>query len=179
MKENLGPIIVLFIITIIGIGVYSTRKGYKKAIETLTSINAQHVTVFRIYPKVYRPFGEPVEFNTPDPIIDAFFQALTDLRSYPTSRDTAYQEQTWFLEIATRDFMIQIAFYIPSQKGNIVVGEIGEFSKSGGRYDAEFQSRKLFQWYQKYKDRWLEPDGKEGGEEGEKKRRAEEQKSRS
>jgi len=92
-------------------------------------------------------------------MINNFFQALTDLHSYPTSRDkVASRNHSGFLEIVTSDIMIQIEFYIPYQKGNIVVVLLGEFSETGGHYYADFQSELLYQWYQTYRHRWLNPD---------------------
>jgi hypothetical protein len=59
----------------------------------------------------------------------------------------------------------EISFLIPSGKGDIVVGRLGNFSKTGHSYDGDFQSRELFQWYQKYSHRWLEAGSKERDEE--------------
>ncbi len=159
MKENLGVIVVVCIIIIVGFYFYGTRKTYQKTINALTSIDSSQVIKLRIYPKVNRPFGIPITFKTPDTIIDEFFQSLTDVRPYPTSRDTVSQNQSWFLEVVTKECMFQIAFYIPYQKGNIVVGGVGKFSPSGGNYTTEFQSRQLYQWYQTYSHRWLTPEG--------------------
>lgn len=155
MKENLGIIIFLCILIGIGIFRYGTRRTYQKTIDTLASIDASHVTGFSIYPKTTRPSGIPVIVRPPDPMIGEFFQALTDVRRYPASRDTVAQEQAWFLEISTAEGLVQIACYVPFQKGNIVVGGVGKFTTSGGGYTTEFQSDSLYQWYQKYKHRWV------------------------
>lgn len=162
MKEKLIPILVLVIFaTVVGILVYS-RKEDERTIDALMSMDPQQVTIFKIYPGVaYGPFGTPVVFNIPDPIIDEFFHALTDHNSYPISRDRiASQDHNWFLEIATEGVpATQISFLIPSGKGNIAVGRVGEFSEKGYSYDATFQSKLLYQWYQKYSHRWLTPEG--------------------
>lgn len=158
IKEKLGLILPLVFIILILVMLIYGKSEYKTKINALTSMNPQHVTTFKIYSRVAgRPYRTPVTFNAPDPLIEEFFHALTDRRSYPTSRDTAKVEQQWFLEVATGEIMIQIAFYIPYKKGDIVVGIIGNFSETGGSYDGDFQSRKLFQWYQKYSHRWLSP----------------------
>ncbi len=59
--------------------------------------------------------------------------------------------------------MMQMQLYIPSRQKDIVVGELGKFDEGCVIDYGSFQSRLLFQWYQKYKDRWLKPDRKEGG----------------
>jgi len=46
---------------------------------------------------------------------------------------------------------LQMKCYIPSKEVNLVVGE---FLGSKGA----FQSHNLFDWYQKYRHRWLKPD---------------------
>ena len=40
-----------------------------------------------------------------------------------------------------------------------MVGHLGKFSSKGTIDYGYFQSRKLYQWYQKYSHRWLEPEG--------------------
>jgi hypothetical protein len=132
-------------------------------------MDPQHVTTFRIYPRVaYGPFRTPVTFKAPDPIIDEFFHALTHRNSYPISRDRiASRDHNWFLEVATEGVpTIQISFLIPSGKGDIVVGRLGNFSKRGHSYDGDFQSEFLFQWYQKYSHRWLDPPASSQGTDG-------------
>lgn len=165
MKEKLGCIIlVLFVLIIIGIVGYLLRSEskYDTKINALTSMEPQLVTVFKIYPRVGVPFGTPVTFQAPDPIIDEFFHALSDRHSYPISRDRiASRDHNWFLEVATEGIpTIQISFLIPSGKGDIVVGRLGKLSETGGSYYGDFQSRELFQWYQTYSHRWLEAGSK-------------------
>ncbi len=162
-----------------GIQHYRSKKMLSVMVSQsdITSMNAQHITLFRIYPRIIRPVGEPVQFKAPDSIIQDFFQSLKDIQSSWASRDTVdSQDHSWFLEVAAGGDMIQIHFYIPSGKGDIVAGEFGKWGTNNSVHYGSFQSKLLFQWYQKYKDRWLKPDGKEGGEEGEKKSREEEQK---
>jgi hypothetical protein len=87
MKGKLVPIIVVSLLAIIVVFLIWGRILYHRTLKVLTSIAPQQVTVFRIYPRVYRPSGVPVVFSVPDPMIDAFFQSLTDLHSYGPSRD--------------------------------------------------------------------------------------------
>ncbi len=169
MKEKLLIIIMLMLFIWLSWLSGYQKVQYNRKIKILTTMAPQDVTIFRIYPRVIRPVGTSKAFKVPDPIIDDFFRSLTDLRSYRPTHDTViYREHNWFLGIATKDTIIQIHFRIPSGKGDIVAGQLNGLGW--------FQSGNLFPWYRKYKDRWLEPERKEGSEEGEKKRRAEEQK---
>jgi hypothetical protein len=124
---------------------------YGVQIKTLTSIAPRAVTIFKVYPRVNGPLGTPVVFKTPEALIDEFFQALTDQHSYSEIRDTVdFDEQRWFMEIATEKMTIFLSFYIPHGKAEIVVG--------GFHYGyGSLQSHLLYQWYQKYKNRWLQP----------------------
>ncbi len=133
---------------------------YKKTMRTLTQefpavlqkANAKSLTTFVMYPKVGKAVGHAVVLTLPDPLIDAFFDALEDAHSYTRAGITvASQDHLWFLEMTIGNKRIQMKCYIPSKEGNIVVGE---FLGSKGA----FQSRHLFQWYQKYSHRWLETD---------------------
>ena len=133
---------------------------YRTTIGTLTSISPEQVTMFRIYP---RRVGEPVdtyiEFEYPDAIITDFFQALTDHRPYLYSHDRVFgDDYQWFFEVATEKVLIQISFHIPYDTGNVVAGMLGKFTQSSTTSYGYFQSRHLYQWYQNYKDRWLNPD---------------------
>jgi hypothetical protein len=142
------------------IGLLSCSK-YEEKVNVLTSTDSQGVVEFKIYPRVIAPAGIPVEFSASDQIVDAFFQSLKDIHPYPTSRDTiASWDYNWFLEVYAKGWgdMIQIKFYIPSRKGDVVVGTLGEFHKTGGSHDGQFQSQQLYHWYQKYSHRWLEPE---------------------
>ncbi len=129
------------------------------SIDSLTSIEPQKVSAFKIYPRVTRPVGTSKELNVSEPIIGDFFQSLTDLRSYYPSHDTvASRDHSWFLEFTYDERIIQIHFRIPSGKDDIVAGTIGKFRERKKTIYGHFQSRELFQWYQNYKDRWLKPD---------------------
>lgn len=130
------------------------ERQYEKTIAALTSITPKQVTMFRIH----SPRGGYVEFKAPDPLITEFFQALTDHRPYSYSHDRVREDHQWFFEVIAGKVFIQISFHIPyGNNDNIVAGGLGKFTKNGSTHYGYFQSRKLFQWYQKYKDRWLTP----------------------
>jgi hypothetical protein len=158
MKDKLQIILVFLIFTLIAGTTVNRKIQYKRAIETLLSMDSQQVTIFRVYPRVnLKPSGTPAEFSVSDPIIDEFFQSLADIRSYPKSRDKiASFDHCWFLEVATDGTMIQIGFAIPYKKGDIVVGHIAKGNKTNPAFYGYFQSRVLFKWYQKHSHRWLE-----------------------
>ena len=157
-NEKVGTIIVLLFFAILA-GIWVFQKVlYTRAIKTLTALDPQHITAFGIYRSFTKPIENPTVFQPSDPMVAAFFQSLTDLRAYSPSHDTVWPNQRWFVEIAVGNEIIQIHCYIPSDKGDIVVGNLGSFNGKGwGFHHGYFQSKLLFQWYQKYKDRWLTP----------------------
>lgn len=160
MKDKVITVIVLTIIVIFMIVAGYNSVKYRKAIETLTSLQAQQIEAFRIYPKVIIPRGHSRKFEAPDTIIDDFFSSLSDIRHYRPSHDTVdVQSHNWFLEISSEDFQLQISFYIPSEPDNIVIGQLGAFGKEGEMLSyGYFQSHQLLQWYKKHNHRWLESE---------------------
>ncbi len=161
MEEKLKPFIIIGILILI----FAARSYFKEQgksnegnIVVLLSIDPQNVAIIRIYPGVTRPVGVPIVFKTPEPMIKEFLQSLTDIEGYLPNHDTVWQEQAWFMEVYAKapKKIIPIHFYIPFEQGKIVVADM-----MGN--DGYFQSRKLFQWYQTYKDRWLEPDAPQEG----------------
>jgi hypothetical protein len=64
------------------------------------------------------------------------------------------------MQILTNTETIRIGWYIPDLKPESVVGEIRSNNGFG-----DVQSQQLFEWYQKYKHRWLRTDRKERREE--------------
>ena len=157
-EKLLIVILVLIFVTVIVLGIFNQIRFYR-TVNTLKSMGFHHVTLFRIYPTASMPDKTPVEFITPDPIIDDFLQSVTDLRAYWGSPGSvASFDHEWFVEIVTEEDKIQMSCYIPAEKDDIVLGEFGKFSKGGGgSYYGDFQSRLLYQWYQKYSHRWLNP----------------------
>jgi hypothetical protein len=158
--NNWVPVAVVFIwIFLIGFVLYQ-KIQYRRTMHILTQEfsaalqqpNAHSLLTFAIYPRIVKAVGQPLVMTLPEPLIDKFFDALEDARPYARSGVTiASRDHQWFLEIAAGSTRIQMKCYIPSRQGNIVVGE---FLGSKGA----FQSRNLFQWYQKYSPRWLEPE---------------------
>jgi hypothetical protein len=148
-----------FLIFIVLIASWGWQKWqYRKAISTLTSISPEQVTMFRIYPRVIIPVDEYIKFKAPDPIVTDFFQALTDHRPYSYSHDRVWGHQEWFFEVAAGEVFIQISFHIPYEKGEIVAGRLGKYTKNSMTSYGCFQSQQLYQWYQKYSHRWLTPE---------------------
>lgn len=141
------------------------RIQFRRTIEALTSMDPNTVTLFRIYPIASRPIEPSMEFSTPDPIIKEFLQSVTDIGSYKSSPGSVVSfDHVWFVEIVTEEQLIQMTCYIPSEKGNIVLGSLGKFVKGGGGpHYGDFKSQKLFQWYQKYSHLWLNPEGSTQG----------------
>ncbi len=169
---DFGLLLFIFVLGIIGYRIIQ----YYRILNILHTIEPNQVTTFTIYPGRADPSGHPIKFTPPDTMISEFFQSVTDIHfSLPDRGDVG----GIFVEIVYNDTLIQMQIYMRSRKRDIVFGELGKWRSSSSTSYGEFRSRKLFQWYQKYKDRWLEPERKEGSEEGEKKRREEEQKLRS
>lgn len=158
-QKNNWPVIIILVILMMGAGTAVYQKvQYHRTIQAFTTIVPQQVSTFRIYPRVFKPVGTPIEFRNPDPMIDEFFHFLTDLRSYQPSHDTVTsRDHSWFLEVATEDSMIQISFHIPSHLDDTVAGLFGKYSNTRYGTYGSFQSQELFQWYQKYSHRWLNP----------------------
>jgi hypothetical protein len=152
-------LIIAFLIFLVFVGIGGRQwVQYKSTIKELTLLEPKSITTFKIYPRAIRPLGGATEFRAFDPIIIDFFQSLTDIGFYQPKRDTVdSQDYRWFLEVGTKSVKIQINCYIPSKRGNIVVGELGEFRETSIANYGYFQSHLLYQWYQKYKDRWLQP----------------------
>lgn len=119
----------------------------------LQQVNAKSLTAFVIYPRAGKPVGTSIVLALPAPLIDGFFEAIKDARSYVRSGLTiASLEHNWFIEIMMGEKRLQIRCCIPSNERNRVV--VGEFLGSKGA----FQSHQLYHWYQKYSHRWLEPE---------------------
>jgi len=154
MQEKLKQIFLLvlgLLLFAIPAGSYLYQKyQYQKALKTFTSIEVKYVRAFHIYARTSIPRGIPITFKISDPIIEDFFSSLSDIRSYWPTHDTIIStDHQWLVEIFLKDKMMTLYWYIPSKKGEIVVGEFGIYGA--------FQSKLLYRWYQKYKDRWLNP----------------------
>ena len=159
MQAFKEPLLIVVILVVL-IALWSWEKGLsRKAIEDLTSISPEQVTMVRIYPRVGIPVNTSVEFTFLDLIIEDFFLALADSRPYSYSHDRAWKDQQWFFEIAAGEMSLQISFHIPDDNATIVAGMLGKFTNHSTRSYGYFQSRQLYHWYQKYSHRWLEPEG--------------------
>ncbi len=153
-KQDIKTFLILFIVLVVFYAVATSwaKWGYEKRMTALRSMNPEKVTLFKIYPRVIMAVGDSSTFNVSDPIISEFFQALWDVSSYSRTHDTiASTDHSWCLIVSTDRSAIQIDFHIPYGKGDIVAGEFDGYGS--------FQSRRLYQWYQKYSHRWLTPEG--------------------
>jgi hypothetical protein len=92
-------------------------------------------------------------------LIAEFLEAIRDIRLYWLSPGSlASKDYAWFIEIVVEKKVIQMSCSIPSGRGEVVHGTIGQFVKGGGGpLYGDFQSQKLFQWYQKHSHLWLNP----------------------
>ena len=155
LKELLKKFLVVIFLLLLIYPIESIMKRHEeqkeKAIAHLRSLEFHQISVFKIYPRVTKPTNTSVTFRVSDPLIEDFFQALTDISTYRPNHDTVKsRDHSWCVEVAAESDVFQIHGYIPYRKGNIVVGEL-----AGG---GSFQSRQLYKWYQKYSHRWLEPE---------------------
>ncbi|MCP4370527.1 MAG: hypothetical protein GY797_20800 [Deltaproteobacteria bacterium] len=123
------------------------KEQYSRVIPVLKSIYAQDITSFTLLPGV----SESSEME----LVAEFFQSLEDMQ-FAASIHKEFMTQ-WGVQIDTSATTVKLECFIPADDPTLVVGLID--SHEGYTY---FQSRKLLQWYQKYKDRWLKPDGKKG-----------------
>ena len=147
----------LFFVLLISIFCYRNLHSYSK-LSALRGIHPDDITIFRIYPGVMIPVGKAIEFNPHDTMVTDFFQSLSNINPYwLRGRDN---HSIWFLEVATKDVMIQISFYIPG-KNKILAGTLGKWGKNNSCavFYGDFQSHQLYQWYQTYSHRWLTPEG--------------------
>jgi hypothetical protein len=123
---------------------------YSRVKPILTSISPESITSFRIVPGISESSTgkEMNEFSQDTELVTEFFQTLEDMQfAAPMYKELAEQ---WSIQIHTGTTSVNIECSIPVNDPTVVVGLID--SSAGYSY---FQSRLLFQWYQKYKDRWL------------------------
>ena len=126
---------------------------YGRVMAILKPISRKHVTSFTIISDLSESSEERGmhEFVKETACVTAFFQALEDMRfAAPTSQDYL---AGWTVQIRTSATTVKLTCSIPAEEPPLVIGLID--SEAGYTY---FQSRKLYQWYQKYNDRWLHPD---------------------
>ncbi len=147
---------------------------YGRVKSILKSILSEEIISFKIASDGSEAFERKYtsEFSREAQLVAEFVQTLEDMQ-FAASIQKKFITQ-WGVQIDTSATTVKLECSIPVDDPTLVIGLID--SHEGYTY---FQSQKLFQWYQKYKDRWLKPDGKEGSEEGEKKSREEEQTLRS
>lgn len=164
MKEKLLKLLLclfpfIFFAMIIG-GIAFQHIQLYRTLKTLNAIQPQHISAFRIYPKVIHPVGSPVDFTGSVPIVEDFSHAISDFRHSSLGyHSVASDAHSWSMEIIIRGrHRLHISCYIP-WKGDFVFGEVTKISENNTKWNyGAFKSRQLFQWYQKYSHRWLEPE---------------------
>ena len=157
-KEKFAAITLFAIIVALLGGMGWQRIQFYRALKALAGINSKTVTLFRIYS---RGGSNSIEFEMPDPIIDDFFQAVVDFRSYwSRSGGVVSDDLVWFMEITPRGKnLIQIDCAVPADEDNIVIGGLDKLTQNGLHlHYGRFQSRQLYRWYQAYSHRWLNPN---------------------
>ena len=156
MKESIRIGLVIMFLCVVLVLSFSQRRADKQAMKTLEAIDGQEVKSFKIYPRISVPEGEAIEFECLDLIVQEFFLAIQTFRHYKPSHDTiSSQDNNWFLVMTTENEVIHIDFYIPSEQKDSVIGILCRVNKTKAHY--HFQSEALYQWYQKYSHRWLNP----------------------
>lgn len=157
-QNTWGAIVTLLLFIFLG-GITLCRKAQKEQmLETLITMEPQTVTAFKIYPRVIGPYGSPITFHAPASIIDEFLQSLKDSQAYMYNHDTvASSDHSWFIEIETNSQVLQMSCHIPFGRGTIVAGRLGKWKARSSTPYGYVQSRRLFQWFQKYKGEWLTP----------------------
>ncbi len=160
-KDPLVILVFLTLFTVFGAG-FVQRIQFYRTILALRAVERHHVTVFIIYPRSTRPVQgvTPVKFSSPDQIVDEFLKITEHFQAYWFSPGTLTSpDYDWYLEIITRNSIIKMWCSLEPDMSNIVLGEIGIMTNTGNdRYYGRFQSKLLFQWYQKYSHFWLNPD---------------------
>ncbi len=139
----------LIILSFVALRFYTgslTKETQQNARETLTSIQPQKVTSFKIltsgtYTEDYR---NAIEFKQEKVLANAFFKAVADGQPYHPQHDRALSEW-WEIQILTNTTQVRIGCYIPDLTPDVMVGTIRSGSSMG-----YFQSQSLLRWYQKY-----------------------------
>jgi hypothetical protein len=157
-KEKVGIIIAVGLVIMGAIFLWSVHKKNQHRLNTFLSLKPQDVTAFRVYQFSAGPIGTPLDVNPLDPMATGFVQATADFRSYPISRDRAAETQQWFMEIESTAMKWQMSLYIPFEKGEIAVINLGDVTQNRSSYYATFQSRSIYHWYREYSHRWLRPE---------------------
>jgi hypothetical protein len=168
-KNTLGTrisygVVLFIIVTVVSIIIWQTIQFYRTT-HTLKSLSPLAIRELKIYPRVGSARGKPVIFSSPDTLIDQFLNALIDIRTYRGgSKGVMSFDHMWFIELETTEGrVIQMPCHLPANGKKVVHGTVGRFYEWGVVPYGDFQSQKMFQWYQQYSHRWL---GEKGEDEG-------------
>lgn len=129
------------------------KSNRQKVMENFFAVTQEQIIAFKIRPDSSSSYNDSkvVLFDSNERLVADFLQAITDSLSYQPKHDTTSVQ--WGIQIKTKTTIITMWFYIPSAEPESVVGNIESKNSI-----ARFQSQQLYDWYQKYRHRWLEPE---------------------
>lgn len=125
------------------------KTQYSRVKPILTTILPSEVSSFTIAPALENVSEnrQLVEFVHQKTLVADFFQALNDMQ-FSTPTDNVFIEQ-WHIQISTENVRLGIECFLSGEYPTVVIGRIQ--SPAGYSY---FQSQRLYQWYQTYRDYW-------------------------
>ena len=131
------------------------KEQYERVMPFLAALTPGRITSFKISSHALRVdvSKSELEFNKNDILVMEFLQALED-RHFITR--IPYKSQAviqWKTQIFRKVDAVTIEFFVYEDFPDVVIGLVDSYA--GYTY---FQSRQLYQWYQKYSHRWLEPE---------------------
>ncbi len=124
--------------------------------RNLKAISPDQVNSFKIYTRISTAGGSLVKFSMPEAIIEDFFHTLQDFRFRLPGRHTVrFLKHSWLLDVSAGNLTIQMKCSIPSHRPDVVIARFGDYSGWIEMDYGVFESKLLFQWYQKYSHLWL------------------------
>ncbi len=146
-----------FLLFLLFLGIIGYRNvQYYRTFLLLRQLDREHVKCVKIYPETASLPRKYFELQSSAPIVSELLQSFAGSRAiWLQSRFTV--SDSFSLEIVTEERKIQGVFQIPAGK-TYIVGEFGTWRQSSQTFYGEFRSKKLYQWYRKYRHRWSEPE---------------------
>ncbi len=131
------------------------KEQYKRAMPFLSSLTPEKITSFKVGSRALEidESKRGTEFSKNDAIVVEFFHALEDQRFINRIPYESQVVMQWKTQILKKAGTITIEFSVYEDSPTVVIGLVDSYA--GYTY---FQSRKLYQWYQKYSHRWLESE---------------------
>ena len=147
-----------FVVFLLMIGIIGYRNfQYYRTFWFLRHLERQQIHSVKIYSDTTRPAGREIALTSFEPIIPELLESFKGSWAVWLPHRFAVAD-SFFLEIITEEREIQGVFRIPKGK-TYIIGEFGKWRQSSQTFYGEFRSKKLYQWYQKYSNRWLESEG--------------------